>query len=198
MKVSKSVVLAGALLLVVTGLLLAKMIDDVPYFVLDSQIDIVGLVALLLTVFVSVLFYRTFEKRKHSDQLQKASVLERLEISFSNLDKLDEACGVKKISYLEIVRRIKKCRREFASFCEYATELGYPVTESQSANYRMGAAELKDLLTNSPRQAVKGDISISAGIITLSPNREVEVENSIDAARAVLSSIKKDVILNIK
>lgn len=66
---------AICLVMLLLGFIGSKVIRDVPYFQVDTNIDVVAITALLITIAISAVFYRSFEKVKYSDQLKKTPQL---------------------------------------------------------------------------------------------------------------------------
>ncbi len=180
------------------GFVAAKLIINVPLFTLDHEVDVVGLSALLTTIVVSIVFYRRFEKVKHSDQLKKTAVIERLKRSFHNLERLESLCEGRPIGYVDVVKTLKRCRNEFDAYVDYVADLSSPVSAVAVATFQLSCTELKDLLTNTPHTpSLQSEIEIVENSIRISANRQIEVENVLGKARRTLFTIEKAVILDV-
>ena len=180
------------------GYVAARIIGDIRDLTFDHTIDPVAVIALLLSILLSVVFFRRFERLKYSDQLKKDAVIGRLKASVDNLFELEEKCATGDLNYTEIVKRLRRCRREFESYVQYAGALGCPVGDSTSSKYRLVCSELKDLLTNTPQSTdTDSAIRVSDGRIELSGGRLVEIERQIDDGKSILFEIEKNVILHM-
>lgn len=180
------------------GYVAARIIGDIRSYSFDHTIDPLALIALLLTVLLSVVFYRRLERLKYSDQLKKDAVIARLKVSVDNLFTLEEKCSSGELLYTDIVKALRKCRREFESYASYAKALTCPVGENSASQYRLVCSELKDLLTNTPPGSeAHASIRIIDGRIELDGDRLVEVEQHIDVGKGILFDIEKKIILDM-
>ena len=180
------------------GYVAARIIGDIHSYSFDHTIDPLALIALLLTVLVSVVFYRKFERLKYSDQLKKNAVIARLKVSVDNLLALEEKCSSGELVYADIVKGLRSCRREFESYTRYSQALTCPVGDNSASQYRLVCSELKDLLTNTPPGPEPSpSIRIIDGRIQLGSDRLVMVEQRIDDGKGILFDIEKTVILDL-
>jgi hypothetical protein len=161
-------------------------------------VNVVAVAALLLTLVASVVLYRRFEKAKYSDQLKKDTLIARLEISIANLLKLEDLCSDGQIGDKDAIKLTTACRREFESFVRFARALSAPATEEQSAGYRLICADLKHLITNTPRRSeANPQLRVVKGVIQMTPDRVVEVERKVGEGKDILYEIQKSIILDL-
>jgi hypothetical protein len=185
-------------LAVAVGVVLGRIFRDVPYFTVGHEIDLVATLGLVLTVLISIAFYRHFEKRKHSDQLRKQAALERLSASMRNVTALDEHCGASRPEYLGVVKLLKKCRSDFNQYVRFAEAVQFPVERSTESAYRIAWAELRELLTNTPAAtAAEAPLKVVNGCLVLSENRRVEIEIQMNEVKSALFSIETAIIIKV-
>lgn len=187
-----------SLIAVSLGFVIGRIQRDFSSFEIDKEIDPVALAALLLSVGVSILFYRYFERRKHSDQLVKAAVLERHKAILMSLAALEERCTTARAPFADVVKGVKRCRRDFESFSAYAEALEFGIEPEERMLFRKRWGQLKALLTNTPRRGtVSPPLTVANNQLTLSAPRVVEVEAKIDEVRSQLYSIERSIITRV-
>jgi hypothetical protein len=192
------IVIISCILAFVAGVVVAKVVDNIPLFTLDTNVDIIAATALILSVIISVLLFRYFEKIKYSDQLRKNAVMNRLEECIKDLAHLEEAIGAQSIDHMDVIKMLRRCRRGFDGYATFATSLAAGAAEVNEAKYRLVCSELRELLTNTPiRGGLDSGIHIADGKIMLSSDRRVLIETQVEEAKGILYNIQKDVILSI-
>jgi hypothetical protein len=180
------------------GFVLAKYVGNVAYFQVDRQIDLVAVVALLLTITLSVVFYRKFEKVKYSDQLKKNATLERLSSSMDSLTQLEDLCTANEPFYSEVVKLCRKCRRDFEAYVSFANALSVPLLDGNDTKFKLICSDLRNNLTDlPPRSDPNPKLKVAKNVLRIAPDRLVEVENQIDEGKRLLFEMQKDIILDL-
>lgn len=186
---------AGTLIAWVTagaiGFYLARIIADSSRFQLDDKVDPVAIAALLLSVILSVIFFRTLERQKYSDQLRKDALLERLRQVTRSLRAVEDVCRPGKAPWISVVSAVTTCRRDFETFVRFARELSFEAAEPVKLELRKQMMQLRNLLTNTPRgQTAHAALSVVANVVTYSEERRAEIDYNIREADRLLGTIE--------
>jgi len=185
------------------GFAVAKVIHVGSMFTWDTKVNPVALASLLATLGISVTFFAVFERQKYSDKLRKDALLERLKVCRSSLLSLEEMCEETTLDYDQIVRTIKKFRREFRVFMQFAEAAKSPLAEQDRNGFNKIAREIHELLTGTPRRPNPHLIPVNAPLtkdgtsLTMSPERQIEVTAKIDQEKRCLDGIETGIILRI-
>jgi hypothetical protein len=176
------------------------LVDSVPLLELDREVDLVALLALVWTAWVSAILYRRFDQVKHSDQLRKSTLLDRLSETLQNLRRVDDLIHVDGIPHHDAVALSTRCRREFTAYVEYAKSLDVPVEGGTDGKFTAVCCDLKDLLTSTPVRGTTSepDIEVIDDKIYLQRNRRAELEKNIDLGRGLIYEIQRQVIEKLR
>jgi hypothetical protein len=185
------------------GFTFAKVIHARGVFTWDPRVNLVSLASLLFTIGVSVTFFAVFERQKYSDKLRKDGLLERLKVCRSSLMNLEEMCEETTLDYDRIVRIIKKFRREFRVFMQFAEAAKSPLIEKDRKGFNAIAGEIHELLTGTPRrqnpEVAPANLPLrkEGTNLMISSERQIEVAAKIDKVKRCLDGIETGIILRI-
>ena len=185
------------------GFAAAKVIHARGMFTWDPKVNPVGLASLLITLGVSVTFFAVFERQKYSDKLRKDALLERLKLCRASLMSLEEMCEETTLDYDRIVRTIKKFRREFRVFIQFAEAAKSALSETDRKGFNKTARDIHELLTGTTRRPdpesapVNPPLRKDGANLIMSPDRQIEVTGKIDQEKRCLDGIETGIILRI-
>jgi len=183
---------------ILTGVVAAKLIGNIPFFKIQKDVDLIAIIRILLLILVSVILYHRFERMKHSDQLKKEAILSRLQRSVDTSFETEDLVAAENIPYNQAVKLVTQSRKDFESYAAFSRALGMPVQADELSRFQLNCAELKDLLTNTPlRTDPDPKIRIVKGTIHLTNDRRVEVEKKIAEGRQILHGLQQRVILTV-
>jgi hypothetical protein len=179
------------------GFFAGKMSGDIPGITINRQIDPVQSTALLLTGAASFVFFRKFERGKHSDQLEKSGLLKALDKCEEPLTRLEQLIEQRPTcSYAEIVAANKKLGVVFGRFRGFAHDVSCaPSSETQKRCWE-SIASLKRLLTDTPVVAdgAKPELSVAGNELTISDDRRAEALAKLEEVRQQIVETEKQVI----
>jgi hypothetical protein len=191
------------ILVFLTGFLAAKFFHVWGLFKWDNKVNAVSVASLVLTAGISVAFFAVFERQKYSDKLRKDALLDRLRACRTSLLSLDELCEENILDYNKVVPTIKKFRREFRIFMQFAAAAKSPVKEGDQKGFNSIAKTIHQLLTDTPIRIDTSKAPKDAALrkdgnsLILSADRRVEVINQIDREKRCLDGIETGIILKI-
>lgn len=165
---------------------------------IETTLDPVAIAALLVTIVISAVFFRRFEKSKYSDQLKKDSVLLRLRESLDNLKRVDELVRRGRIPFSHMAQAIKRCRKEFGLCYKLAGLLGHPPADGKAGEYMRLCSRLLDMVTNTPVVPLPDPpVSVINGIIHLSDERVAETQNLVAEGKELILEMEARVISSV-
>jgi hypothetical protein len=148
-----------------------------PKLTIKNEIDPVGFAALALSVLLSLVFYRRFEGRKHSDQLRRLFICERIGRVKTELSSLNAACDEVSIDFATVVRRIKAIGTEIQFFSNCTKKLEIETTDDLVLRLRKCRNELRLKITNTPIDPLEqGHVQHANGKLSLSEVRRAELD----------------------
>lgn len=172
-----------------------KVVANFNEYAFDKKVSPIELLTLLVATLFSSVLLLYFERRKHSDQLHKASAIDRLRISFDNLRDLRRLCASGEFGFTEVVKQIKECRTEINAFAEFATSLGFKDCEENARKVSDECGNVSSILTNTPVDpSGKPGIRKSGNTVWVDPSLLLQAESCINDAMRCLYALQVGII----
>lgn len=174
------------LCLVSLGIVIGKFVNILPHFKVDETVNLVDVLSIIATLFLAWYVSKILDKEQQDSRGEKDLILKRIEDIYQLIDESHRKVIFTKVAYQEAASYCKRINLSLKTIFTVIECIEFSIDADLKGKLQANSKKLRDLLTNTPplanpsQQLSTPPITVTGGILHLSENRVLEVENEYD------------------
>lgn len=194
LNLTKGQIIIALIVSLVIGSILGKILGNYELFTIDTQLNLIDLLSILVTILLAIYIAKVLDKEKQNSQSSKDLVLKKidqLETDILQFENLLECC---QIELLKVTSNCKKMSTQFSRITKMCREFSLTINADSIEELKDAIHKIREILTTTQpgvdSRESRLEVRVENGIVFFGMNIKYNLEIPLEAAKKAICDIQ--------